>query len=88
MIQIKNGNVEMKGNGPELMADLSTIVHHLHFDVLIDDKGFSPEKSRKMILEAVEMAFMDDAEIEDKAKKALLTVLDMFKEFLTGKDEE
>lgn len=88
MIKCVNGNVDMHGNGPSLLADFATIVHSLHYGVFIDDKGFSPEKSRELILKAVEKGFKDDKEIEDEAKECLLDVLDKIKELLTGKDDE
>lgn len=88
MIKHENGNVELKGTGPILLADLATIVRALHYGVFIDDKGFSPEKSRELILKAVEKGFKDDKEIEDEAKECLLDVLDKIKELLTGKDDE
>lgn len=47
MIKIENGNVEITGVFPDIMANLSTLVHHLYHNILTENVGMAPEKPRK-----------------------------------------
>lgn len=71
MIKIENGNVEITGALPDVMANLSTLVHHMYHNILTDSVGMSPEKAKETILSAVEDGFMSKDEIHAKALDAL-----------------
>lgn len=92
MIKIDKENVEIVGNGPLVLAELSTLVHSLHYGFFIGEVKIPPEKSREMIQKAVEKGFLSDDEIAAEAEKAkkecLVDILDKLKDLLTGKDDE
>lgn len=95
MIKTDKGCIEIKGNVPDVLADLSTIVHNLYHNCLIGGAEISPEESRKMIMEAVGCGFMSDEEAaenakesKERAKEDLLRVLDKLADILKGKDDE
>lgn len=67
MIKVDKGNVAVIGNHPIVMAELSTLVHELFYDVLIEHGGMSPEEAKKEITDAVEIGFMTDEQAKAKA---------------------
>ena len=92
MIKCDNGNIEITGMKSEILADLSTMVHVLHFNVFIENRGMTAEESRKMILDSVEIGFLSESEAKEKlcggVKDNILKVLDELKELLSRKDDE
>ena len=92
MIKIDMNNVEIVGNVPIVLAELSTLVHSLHYGFFTGEVKIPPEKSRKMIQKTVEKGFLSDDEIAVQAEKAkkecLVDILDKLKDLLTGKEDE
>jgi len=88
MIKCENGLVKMQGDPRLLMADLTTTVHAMHYDVFIEKHNFDPEHSREMIIRAVEQGFSTEEEIENELKESLLELLDKLKELIEGKDDK
>lgn len=71
MIKIENGTVEITGTLPDIMAHLSTLVHHLYHNILTENMGMSPEKAKETILSSVQDGFMDKDELHAKALEAI-----------------
>lgn len=71
MIKIDKGTVEITGAFPDIMANLSTLVHHLYHNILTENVGMSPEKAKETILSAVEDGFMSKDEVHAKALEAI-----------------
>lgn len=92
MIRCNNGDVSFDGTRPQLLAELSTLVHALHHCVFVEDHGLSAEESRKLIVEAVEDGFQTEDEAKRKAvemtKELLEEVLDGLARILNRKDDE
>jgi len=88
MIKVDKGHVVVTGPRPLVLAELSTFVHALPYDVFIDKHNMAPEESKKLIMEAVENGFQTEKDAEDKAKEIVLGVLDKLKELIEGKDDE
>lgn len=92
MIRCNHGDVSFDGTQPQLLAELSTIVHALHHCVFVEDHGLSAEESRKLILGAVEDGFKTEEEAKQKAveltKELLEEVLGGLIRILDGKDDE
>lgn len=95
MIKVDNSGIEINGIAPDVLSELTTIVHHLHYDCIVGSDKVSPEESRKLIMEAVELGFSSDEEVAAKAKESkerikadVLRVLDELANILKGKDDE
>lgn len=95
MLKVDKGCIEIRGNVPDVLANLSTLVHNLYHDCFIGSAEISPEESRKMIMDAVELGFLSDEEAaakakesKDRAKDDLLRMLDKLADILKGKDDE
>lgn len=71
MIKIENGSVEITGALPDIMANLSTLVHHLYHNILTENVGMSPEKAKETILNTVEYGFLSKDEVHVKALEAI-----------------
>ena len=91
MINCNSGVVQIRGKKNDVLADLSTAIHVLHFEVFVGDGKIPPEKSREMIMDAVEYAFKTEDELsnkQDELKNDVLKTLDELRSILLGKDEE
>ena len=71
MINVKNGEVSIKGSGVELLADLSCIIRALHENFT---KVGGKERSRVEIMEAVDYGFLSDEEVSKMVANALLEI--------------
>lgn len=71
MINVKNGEVSIKGSRVELLADLSCIIRALHENFT---KVGGKERSRVEIMEAVDYGFLSDEEINEILMKELLEI--------------
>lgn len=71
MIKIERKHIEISGSYPIVMADVSTLVHHLYHNLCIENMGMNPEKAKEDILHAVNNGFMSKDEIHAKALDAL-----------------
>lgn len=60
MIEVKDGNLHLKGTGNELLADLSCIVHGLKDDLDVN-----------MINVAVDLGLKDEQELEKLSRNAM-----------------
>lgn len=90
MIKIEKGRVEISGLYPNVMADVSTLVHNLYHNICIEHAGMNPEEAKADILRAVNYGFMSKDEVHAKAAKAKEDMLqhpeillDMLKNILT-----
>ena len=92
MIKIDNGTIEITGAFPVIMANLSTLVHHLYHSILTKNAGMSPEEAKETILSAVEDGFMSKDEVHAMALEALAeltsdpeTLMNMLKDVFSKK---
>ena len=73
MIKTRRGKIRMKGNVPELLADLMIIVRTLHNEALLVSM---PEKEAKAIIhDSVKTAMMTKEEVAADAAARLSNVL-------------
>lgn len=94
MIKNDKGNIEIRGEKRIVLAELSSLIHHLHHECFIENAEFSPEKSREMIMHAVELGLKSPEEVHnhaDESRKRMkadaLKALDELKSILLGEDE-
>lgn len=64
MIKSKEGTIEFYGSVAEILADLSSIVHTLYFNVMIGKNGAKPEYARAKIMDAFEHGFCTKEELD------------------------
>lgn len=95
MIKIDKGIVQICGDLKDILADISTIVHNLHYECLVDKANIPQEESRKMIMNAVELGLKKREDVEKEVKESkermkseALKALDELRSILLGKDEE
>lgn len=91
MIKVDKGNVACVGDLALILAELQTLVHSLHHHAFISNADIPAEKSREMILKAVENGLANEEQTERECKKEndrLSEVLDALARILTGKDDE
>ena len=73
MIRVDKGNVEMKGDMPMVLSELTCLCSALKEAILEDGK--SEEHAKHCIQECLDMAFMSEAELDERVKKALINIL-------------
>ena len=95
MIKVDKGSVEIHGQRPLVMAELTTLVHALYHNILTEHDGMSPEEAKAQINRAIENGFMTDEQAKEKAKeligKSITAILDALMDGITkehGKDDE
>lgn len=92
MIKCDKGNIEISGNALQMLSELTSLVHSMYHNILIDKCDATPEQAKKDILEAVESGFKTEEEMKDHAKQKVKDVLtelsDLLKDILSGKDDE
>ena len=66
MILCSKSEFIMKGSGIDLMSELSIIVNIMNKRF---NENHDPELSKKMIMNAVEVGFLSDEEIDSKLKE-------------------
>ena len=92
MIKCDKGNVVIQGSASLVFAELSTLVHSLHYDVLTGHSEMAPEESREKILKAVEDGFMSDEELKKQTQENVGEVfgklMEALKDILQGKGVE
>ena len=86
MIKSNRGTVEIEGTLPDVLADLSTLVHNM-YGVFVDELDMAPERAQDSILEAVNMAFKSKEEVHGTLID-LLTELGEVIERILDKEEE
>lgn len=75
MIKIKNSNVKMEGNRPDLLTDLTCIVKGLK--ECFEEDGTSKEMSEKPIRKAVDVAFWDEEKLTEESNKLVKELVDL-----------
>lgn len=85
MIKVNKGNVKIKGNVVETMADLTCAIKAFSYNVA--NRTNSKEYARELVDKCVETAFMTEEEVEAETKKALANLLGRVAEDL-GKEVE
>lgn len=95
MIKCNKELVEIRGEKGHILAELANIVHHLHYGCFVDNAEIPEEKSREMIMHAVELGLTPPEEVHKEAEKSkeclradALKALDELRSILLGKDEE
>lgn len=92
MIKINKGTTEISGTYLVLMAEFSTLVRNLHYNLLIKNMGMSPEEAKKEILRSVDIGLQDIEESRAEAIEKLQNhpelILDILKELIEGKGDE
>lgn len=88
MIKCDKGNVEIHGTGANMLAELTTLVHALYYDVLIKDCDIPQEEAQKLILDAVQLGFKTHEQVKGEAAARIVEMLDKLKDILTRKDDE
>ena len=76
MIKIDKGNVEIEGSALEILAEISTMIHEVCYEILIERCDATPEQAKEDIMHAVERAFLIEDEMRDTAAEALENVLE------------
>ena len=74
MIKVNNGDVRIKGNMPEIMADFSTITNAMYEMLIKED--FTEEDAKERLEEAFESGFLDAEELLKSALKELPDILE------------
>ena len=69
MIFAENGHVTIKGNGIEVMADATCILHGIH--QIFSDK-YGKEIANEKIVEIGRLAFMTDEELREALEKKII----------------
>lgn len=88
MIKVDKGNIEISGNLPLIMAELTTLVHVMHHDTFTRKLNMTPEESKELIMEAFQKGFLTEDEVKEDTKEHLLNLLDKIKELIVGKGDE
>ena len=92
MIKCDKGKVEIDGMKVLVLAELTTLLHVLYKEVMVDNNGIDPEEAKADLMKAVDRAFMEEEEQKEVAKNELKEVLsefaDLLKDILSGKDEK
>lgn len=92
MIMCNKGDIEIKGTAIQCLAELSSLVRSMYYNILIEECGATPEDAKKDILEAVEHGFKSEEEIsgyvKDRLMEALNGLSDLLKDILSRKDDE
>ena len=95
MIKVDKGMVSISGAHPLVMAELSTLVHELYFNVLPNHMNMTPDEAKKEISRAVEMGFNTEEQAADIAKeiigKSIAELVNALVDSITkqnGKDDE
>ena len=93
MIKVENGKVGISGTHPEVMAELSTLVHELYFNVLPKHRNMTPDEAKAAINRAVEMGFCTEEQMCSKAVESFIETLlgaleKAAKNINHGKDDE
>lgn len=86
MIKTKNGKVDLKGIGPELLADYSTITKPL-IEAIGKFEG-SEEFGRQAVEHAYKLGTMSEEEIRKEAKEKVAKLLSELVEKLNEDKEE
>ena len=89
MIKINNERTEFRGNAPMLMAEFTTIVHAMRFDVVpqmeLDEE---PEETiMRMVKDGLQTEEEPDAKVDKESKDLLKNILSKVLEKLEGDDE-
>ena len=95
MINVENGKVEIKGEMPNILTDLTLAIKAIRLSITEDRDA---ENAKEMIDKCVELAFMDDDEIHEAVQATMANVikdllsddefLDGFREFLKERIKE
>lgn len=95
MIKINRGDVEIEGVWAIVRTEFAELVHSLHYDILTDKLGMSPEESKEEIMKSVEDGLRTKDEIENDAKEALKSLSEfmgglsgVIEKILAGKEEK
>ena len=92
MIKCDKGDVSFDGTQNQILSELATLVHALHYDVFVERHELTADVSRKLILEAVEAGFQTEEQAERNAvkltKELLEKVISGLERILSGKDDE
>lgn len=75
MIKTKLGETRISGNIHEVMADLSLIIHNLYHDAL--PESMTKEEAKERIMHAVKIAFMEENEVRESARKTLKDIMEI-----------
>lgn len=74
MIKTKMGEITIKGNKAELLADLATIIRALK-EAFVESKE-TEESAQQKINDIVKVGLMNESEYKDHMKKALGAMFD------------
>ena len=75
MIKTKKGKTRIKGTRSELLSDLCIIVGHLYFYTFED---MEKEEVKARILDAVEMGFKTDEELNEHILEKMAKIISEF----------
>ena len=67
MIKCDKGNTIINGKSVDLLAELSTLIHHM-LDQFVE-AGASREEAKEMLTKAVNNGFMTEEELDEKLKE-------------------
>lgn len=74
MIKTKEGEITIKGDKAELLADLATIIRVLK-ETFVESKE-TEESAKQQINDTVKVGLMNESEFKDHMKKAVGAMLD------------
>lgn len=74
MIVTKQGKVKLDGRKEELLTDFCMIAGAIKN--AFEEKGIKPERTKALLIESVNDAFLTTEELEDKVAKALKNLID------------
>ena len=76
MIRVKNGSVELKGNAPDILSELSLAIKHIK--IVFMESGISREAVDNMVSDAVRVADMTPKQMIDEIIQRMSEVAEIF----------